>query len=70
MEQQLLKQIAKDISFLKEKIIDMDSELADLASDFHEVRPEYLEKIKSIEKQKGKVFDNKEEFLHFLQHEL
>lgn len=70
MEQQLLKQIAKDVTFLKEKVITMDNELADLAKDIHEVRPEYLEKIKSLEKQKGKVFDNKEEFLRFLQHEV
>lgn len=70
MEQQLLKQIAQDIHFLKEKVIDIDNELADLASDLHEVRPEYIEKIKAIAQQKGKVFQKKEDFLHFLQHEL
>lgn len=70
MSETILKQIAKDMTFVKERVIDIESELADLASDFEEVRPEYLEKLKMIEQQSGKVFDSKEVFLKFLKHEL
>ena len=70
MSETILRQIAKDITFVKERVIDIESELADLASDLEEVRPEYLEKLKKIEQQRGKVFENKEAFLKFLKHEL
>jgi len=70
MSETILKQIAKDITFVKERVIGIESELADLASDLEEVRPEYLEKLKKIEQQHGKVFESKEAFLSFLKHEL
>lgn len=35
-----------------------------------EVRPEYLQKLKKIQKQKGKVFKTKEEFLSYVKNEL
>ena len=31
-----------------------------------EVRPEYVEKLKKIQSEKGKTFDNKEKFLSYL----
>jgi len=35
-----------------------------------EIRPEYLKKLKSIQKEKGKEFKTKEEFLSYVKHEL
>jgi len=51
MAETILKQIAKDVSIVKEKVEDIEAELADIASDLHEVRPEYLERLKRIEKE-------------------
>ena len=31
-----------------------------------EVRPEYVEKLRKIQNEKGKTFDNKEKFLSYL----
>lgn len=30
-----------------------------------EVRPEYIEKLNNIQRQKGRAFDNKQEFLNY-----
>lgn len=35
-----------------------------------EVRHEYIEKLKRIQKEKGKTFGNKDEFLNYLKNEL
>ncbi|MBI2656227.1 hypothetical protein HYX03_00630, partial [Candidatus Woesearchaeota archaeon] len=35
-----------------------------------EVRPEYVEKLKKIQSQKGRSFDSKEKFLSYLKNEI
>ena len=54
MEQELklLKQVAIDIEFLKEKVETIAASLEEIDEDLHEVRPEYLEKLAKIEKGK------------------
>lgn len=70
MDEITLKQIYEDLAFVKQKVINIDEELDDLSTDFHELRPEYIKKLKKIGKEKGKVFDNKEAFLDFLKNEV
>ena len=47
----ILKQMARDLKFLKQKIIVMDEELEDISNGLYEVRPEYIGKLKRIEKE-------------------
>ena len=58
-ETQLLGKIADDVSFLKDRIIRIEEELNEINSELHEVRPEYTEKLKMIDKGK---FLTREEF--------
>ncbi|NQE52236.1 hypothetical protein C5S29_01485 [ANME-1 cluster archaeon GoMg3.2] len=58
-ETQLLEKIADDVSFLKDRIIRIEEELNEINSELHEVRPEYMEKLKRIDKGK---FLTREEF--------
>lgn len=51
MTEAILKQIARDMTIVREKVEEMEAELADIASDRHEVRPEYMEKLRRIEKE-------------------
>jgi|GEM_PF-992858 len=43
-----LNSMKKDILFLKQKIRAMEEEIDAVSDDIHEVRPEYVEKIKKI----------------------
>lgn len=52
-EIKLLKQMQNDISFMKNKIIIIEEEVDAISGDMHEVRPEYIKRIREIEK-KGK----------------
>lgn len=58
-EIQLLKRMAEDISFLKQKVIHIEEELTDISNYLHIVRPEYVEKLKKIDQGK---FLSREEF--------
>lgn len=58
MSETILKQISKDLEFVKERVIDIEGELADLSSNFYDIKPEYLKKLKSIEKEKSIPFKN------------
>jgi uncharacterized protein YydD (DUF2326 family) len=58
-ETQLLEKIADDVSFLKDRIIHIEEELNEINNELHEVRPEYAEKLKRIDKEK---FLTREEF--------
>ncbi len=56
MSEATLKQIANDLADVKKRVIRIEDELVDLS--LYEVRPEYLKKLKRIEKQKGISFKN------------
>ena len=57
-----------------ELLTNMDSRLQKIESEVKEikdeigleVRPEYVEKLNKIQKEKGRTFDNKEKFLSYL----
>jgi hypothetical protein len=52
-ETHVLKQLAEDVSFLKERVVEIQIDISEINADLHEVRPEYVKKIKRIDK-KGK----------------
>lgn len=58
-EGKLLLKIAEDVGAMKQKIDKIEREVEELAEDLHEVRPEYLEKLKRIDSGK---FLSREEF--------
>lgn len=53
MSSRILVKIQKDLEFIKTKLIVIDNEIEDISNDLHEVRPEYIKKIKTLDK-KGK----------------
>ncbi len=54
----LLEKIAKDMNVLKIKLSKIEADVEEINTDLHEVRPEYIEKLKKI--QKGRYFSRKE----------
>lgn len=53
MTEMLVNQrIMDDLSFLKEKILKIEMDVSEINDDLHQVRPEYLEKLKKIDKGK------------------
>ncbi len=54
----LLKQVADDVSVLKQKINVIEEELYDISADLHDIRPGYIKKLKKIEK--GKFLSRKD----------
>lgn len=57
-----LNSLKKDMLFLKQKIRVMEEEIDAVSNDIHEVRPEYVEKIKKILAEgKFHTYDNIEE---------
>lgn len=65
----ILAKIQKDLEFIKSKIIVIDNELEDISNDLHEVRPEYIKKIKRLDK-KGKFssFSSVDELRNEIEH--
>lgn len=49
------QRILDDLAFLKEKILRIEMEVSEINDDLHQIRPDYLEKLKKI--------DNRKEFL-------
>jgi len=71
MEAVTLTNIHDDLEFIKQKISVLERDIKVIKEEVElEVRPEYLQKLAKIEKKKGKLFTRKEDFLHFLEHEL
>ena len=67
-EEQNLKQLAKDVSFLKEKIIEIQIDVREINNDLHEIKPEYLKKLKKIDKEgKFTEFSNVNELRKFIE---
>jgi len=58
LEISILKQIQKDLSFLKQKIVIIEEELDAISSDMHVLRPEYITKLREIE-EKGEFYSFK-----------
>ena len=50
MATNILAKIQKDLEFIKSKIIVIDNELEDISNDLHKVRPEYIKKIRRLDK--------------------
>jgi len=46
------RRIMDDLAFLKEKILKIEMDVSEINDDLHNVRPEYLEKLKKIDKGK------------------
>ena len=70
-ESATLEHIHGDLEFLKEKVLSIEKEVKEIKEEVEpEVREEYLQRLESIKKEEGRTFTNKEEFLHFLEHEL
>ena len=54
----LLEKIAKDMDILKIKLSKIESDVEEINTDLHEIRPEYMQKFKKIEA--GKFLSRKE----------
>ncbi len=54
----VLKQIQSDLSFIKQKVSIIEEEVDAISGDIHELRPEYVKKLREIEK-KGKFLSFK-----------
>jgi hypothetical protein len=44
------QRILDDLAFLKEKILRIEMEVSEINDDLHQIRPDYLEKLKKIDK--------------------
>jgi len=60
---EILRLIQSDMTFMKQKIISMEEEISEINSDLHrEINPEFLERLETIQKQKGIRFNSMKEF--------
>ncbi|VVB85545.1 Uncharacterised protein [uncultured archaeon] len=50
-EAELLEKISADLSFLKNKVIEIEEYLEDIDMDLHHVKPEYIRKLEEIKKE-------------------
>ncbi len=46
------QRIIEDLTFLKEKILRIEIEISEINDDLHQVRPDYLKKLKKIDQGK------------------
>ena len=51
IEVKLLKEIRDELFFLSKKVIIIEEEIDAISNDIHIVRPEYIKKLKKIEKE-------------------
>ncbi len=65
-----LQQVHHQLALLLQKVTFLEHTVEEIHHDIHPVRPEYLEKLERIKQQKAHHFSTKEEFLHFLHHEI
>jgi len=60
---EILRLIQSDMTFMKQKIISMEEEINEISSDLHrEINPKFLERLETIQKQKGIRFNSMKEF--------
>ena len=69
-ETQTLDSIHEQLTFLVKKVTKMESNVAEIHDDLHQVKPEYLKKLEKIKRGRTHHFQNKEDFLRFLEHEI
>lgn len=63
---EILRLIQSDMTLVKQKIISMEEEISEINSDLHrEINPEFLERLETIQKQKGIRFNSIKEFEDF-----
>lgn len=59
----ILKKIAEDLAFLKDKVVQIETTVNEIGEDIHrELNPEYLKKLEKIQRQKGVRFKDMKEF--------
>ncbi len=62
-ETELLRKMVDDVASLKEQMTRIEIAINEIDNDIHrEVNPEYLKKLKKIQKQRGIRFNSAEEF--------
>lgn len=49
MSEQLLRQMSKDISEMKEKITSLEGSMEEISIDMHDANPEYVKKLEKID---------------------
>ena len=54
----ILKQIANDVSDIKKKLVKIEEDIGELDIEIHEIKPEYIEKLKKIDS--GRFLSEKE----------
>lgn len=70
MSTNILAKIQKDLEFIKSKLIVIDNEIEDISNDLHEVRPEYIKKIKTLDKRgKFSLFSSVDELRNEIEQE-
>ncbi len=57
-----LKQISADLVFIKKKVLEMEENIQTISNDLHDVRSEYVEKLKKMENEPSKKYKNLDEF--------
>jgi len=63
----VMRQMQIDISFLKQRVKTLEAEVSEIDNDVHrEVNPEFLERLETVQKQKGVKFNNMKEFDDFV----
>ncbi len=45
----ILKQIANDVAYIKKRLVKIEVDIGELDIETHEVRPNYVEKLKKVE---------------------
>ncbi len=58
MEKLQFERLVKDIKFVKDQIEEIKININEIHDDIHPVRPEYLRKLKRIEKGKFKTYSS------------
>ena len=67
MTDALLKKIADDLDFLKKKVTKIEEEINYLQPP---VKKSYKYKLKKISEEEPMAFDNKEDFLNYIENEI
>jgi len=52
MVEKLIEKMAKDIDFMKQRLVAIEEDIKEISEDMHDVRPEYIEKLNKIDRNK------------------